>query len=92
LDGRADLYAMGVIAYQLLTGRLPFPDEGLTAQLVAHQTRQPPPLRSVHPGVPAAVEAVILRALAKTPEERFPSALALRTALEQSLAVRTPPP
>ncbi|RKH31040.1 serine/threonine-protein kinase, partial [Corallococcus sicarius] len=92
LDGRADLYAMGVIAYQLLTGRLPFPDEGLTAQLVAHQTRQPPPLRSVHPGVPAAVEAVVLRALAKTPEERFPSALALRTALEQSLSVRTPPP
>ena len=87
LDGRADLYAMGVIAYQLLTGRLPFPDEGLTAQLVAHQTRQPPPLRSVHAGVPA-----VLRALAKTPEERFPSALALRAALEQSLNVRTPPP
>ncbi|RKG72186.1 serine/threonine-protein kinase, partial [Corallococcus terminator] len=92
LDGRADLYAVGVIAYQLLTGRLPFPDEGLTAQLVAHQTRQPPPLRSICPTVPAALEGVVLRTLAKTPEERFPNALALRTALEQALVVRTPPP
>ncbi|WP_375756883.1 protein kinase [Corallococcus exercitus] len=92
LDGRADLYAVGVIAYQLLTGRLPFPDEGLTAQLVAHQTRQPPAPRSICSTVPAALEAVVLRALAKTPEERFPNALALRAALEQALAVRTPPP
>ncbi|RKG94116.1 serine/threonine-protein kinase, partial [Corallococcus carmarthensis] len=92
LDGRADLYAVGVIAYQLLTGRLPFPDEGLTAQLVAHQTRQPPAPRSICPTVPPALEAVVLRALAKGPEERFPNALALRAALEQALAARTPPP
>ncbi|MFB1482743.1 protein kinase [Corallococcus sp. RDP092CA] len=91
LDGRADLYAVGVIAYQLLTGRLPFPDEGLTAQLVAHQTRRPPAPRSICPSVPAALEAVVLRALAKSPEERFPHALALRAALEQALAARTPP-
>ncbi|WP_223642844.1 serine/threonine-protein kinase [Corallococcus sp. EGB] len=90
LDGRADLYAVGVIAYQLLTGRLPFPDEGLTAQLVAHQTRQPPAPRAICPSVPAALEAVVLRALAKTPDERFPHALALRAALEQALAVRPP--
>ncbi|WP_439329253.1 protein kinase domain-containing protein, partial [Corallococcus praedator] len=92
LDGRADLYAVGVIAYQLLTGRLPFPDEGLTAQLVAHQTRQPPPPRSICPTVPAALEAVVLRTLAKTPEERFANALALRAALEQAMVVRTPSP
>lgn len=92
LDGRADLYAVGVIAYQLLTGRLPFPDEGLTAQLVAHQTRTPPAPRSICPSVPPALEAVVLRALAKTPEERFPHALALRAALEQALATRPPSP
>ncbi|MBN8469363.1 protein kinase [Corallococcus exiguus] len=92
LDGRADLYAVGVIAYQLLTGRLPFPDEGLTAQLVAHQTRTPPSPRSICPSVPPALEAVVLRALAKTPEERFPHALALRAALEQALATRPPSP
>jgi serine/threonine protein kinase len=92
LDGRADLYAVGVIAYQLLTGRLPFPDEGLTAQLVAHQTRMPPAPRTLCPSVPAALEAVVLRALAKDPEDRFASALALRAALEQVLTARPPPP
>ncbi|WP_163996083.1 protein kinase domain-containing protein [Pyxidicoccus caerfyrddinensis] len=86
LDGRADLYAVGVIAYQLVTGRLPFNDEGITAQLVAHQTRLPPPPRSVHPGVSPPVERVILRALAKAPEDRYPSASALRAALQAAIA------
>ncbi len=86
LDGRADLYALGVIAYQLVTGRLPFNDEGLAAQLVAHQTRPPPPPRSVHPGVSPAVERVILRALAKAPEDRYPSVSALRAALQAAVA------
>ncbi|AKF80087.1 serine/threonine-protein kinase [Myxococcus fulvus 124B02] len=86
VDGRADLYALGVIAYQLVTGRLPFEDEGLTAQLVAHQMRAPPPPRSVHAAVPVSLERVILRALAKTPEERYATAAILRAALEGALA------
>ncbi|WP_426749483.1 protein kinase domain-containing protein [Myxococcus sp. Y35] len=86
VDGRADLYALGVIAYQLLTGRLPFTDEGMTAQLVAHQLRAPPPLSSVHPSVPAALERVILRALAKKPEDRYPSIEAFRHALQLAVA------
>ncbi|AKQ68602.1 Serine/threonine kinase [Myxococcus hansupus] len=86
VDGRADLYALGVIAYQLLTGRLPFTDEGMTAQLVAHQLRTPPPLRSVNPAVAAALEHVILRALAKKPEDRYPSIQAFRHALQVALA------
>ncbi|ATB45884.1 serine/threonine-protein kinase [Corallococcus macrosporus] len=85
VDGRADLYALGVIAYQLLTGRLPFNDEGLTAQLVAHQLRPPPPPSSVYPAVSAALEHVILRALAKKPEDRYPSIAAFRDALQVAL-------
>ncbi|MCE9669530.1 protein kinase [Myxococcus stipitatus] len=85
VDGRADLYSLGIIAYQLLTGRLPFEDEGLTAQLVAHQMREPPPLRSIHAGVPAALERVILHALVKAPEERFASAAVMRAALEGAM-------
>src|SRR5215217_6108101 len=86
VDGRADLYALGVIAYQLVTGRLPFGDEGLTAQLVAHQMRAPPPPRTVHAAVPVALERVILRTLAKAPEERYATAAVLRAALEGALA------
>ncbi|AGC42834.1 serine/threonine protein kinase [Myxococcus stipitatus DSM 14675] len=92
VDGRADLYALGVIAFQLLTGRLPFEDEGLAAQLVAHQMRAPPSLRSLHAAVPEPLERVILRALAKTPEERFTTAAVLRAALEGALAVSARPP
>jgi serine/threonine protein kinase/tetratricopeptide (TPR) repeat protein len=86
LDGRADVYALGVIAYQLATGQLPFTDEGSAAQLVAHQTLPPPPPRSVYSGVSAPVEAVILRALGKLPSDRPDNALALKAALEQALA------
>ncbi|WP_370642033.1 protein kinase [Myxococcus sp. AS-1-15] len=86
VDGRADLYALGVIAYQLVTGRLPFEDEGLTAQLVAHQMRAPPPPRSVHAAVPVSLERVILRALEKAPEQRYATAALLRAALEGALA------
>ena len=86
VDGRADLYALGVIAYQLLTGRLPFTDEGMTAQLVAHQLRQPPPLSMVYPLVSAALEHVILRALAKKPEDRYPTIEAFRHALQVAVA------
>ncbi|MCP3101917.1 protein kinase [Myxococcus sp. K15C18031901] len=86
VDGRADLYSLGIIAYQLVTGRLPFEDEGLTAQLVAHQMRAPPPPRSIHPAVPPALERVILHALAKAPEERFTTAAVMRAALEGAMA------
>jgi serine/threonine protein kinase len=100
LDGRADVYALGVIAYQLATGQLPFTDEGSAAQLVAHQTLPPPPPRSIYPGVSAPVEAVILRALGNLPSDRPDNALALKAALEQArvdelkgpVAPEPPPP
>ncbi|MFY0582250.1 protein kinase domain-containing protein [Cystobacter fuscus] len=85
LDGRADLYALGVIAYQLLAGRRPFEEKSLTALLLAHQTKQPIAPHVLRPGVPSALSSVILRALAKEPEERYQNASTLRGALQVAL-------
>jgi serine/threonine-protein kinase len=79
-----DLYALGVVLYQLLTGRLPFrlDDEGrVDVEAVLHEAPLPPHL--VNPRVPREVGAVCLRLLAKKPEERYPSAVALYEALEE---------
>ncbi|MBA3853746.1 MAG: hypothetical protein C0503_04975 [Gemmatimonas sp.] len=94
LDGRSDLYALGVVGYYLLSGRLPF--EGLApgAVLVAHATQTPPSLRSVAPRLPAALADVIDRCLAKQPADRFATgedlAEALRRAMEGAVAAREP--
>jgi serine/threonine-protein kinase len=82
-----DLYALGVVLYQLLTGRAPFrfTDEGgVDVEAVLHEAPLPP--RLVNPRVPREVEAVCLRLLAKKPEERYPSAVALYEALEEAKA------
>ncbi|MFY0529220.1 serine/threonine protein kinase [Archangium gephyra] len=79
-----DLYALGVVLYRLLTGRFPFrphEDGGEDVEAVLHQTPLPPHL--VNPRVPRAVEAVCLRLLAKSPEARYPGAVALYEALEE---------
>ncbi|HZH12763.1 MAG TPA: serine/threonine-protein kinase [Archangium sp.] len=84
-----DLYALGVVLYRLLTGRFPFrPAEhgGEDVEAVLHRAPLPPHL--INPRVPRTVEAVCLRLLAKTPEERYPSAVALYEALEE-LRART---
>ncbi|MFL5359046.1 protein kinase domain-containing protein [Archangium sp.] len=100
LDGRADLYALGVIAYQLVTGRLPFVEKSLTSLLLAHQSKAPLAPTELCPDVPPALSSVILRALAKDPEARYQSASTLRGALQVALDMvrspagptRTPPP
>lgn len=80
-DPRADVYALGVMMFQLLTGRLPF--EGTALQVVSqHLTVAPPRPRSVEPSIPPAVESIILRALAKHPDDRFPSMRELGRALQ----------
>ncbi|MBN1285483.1 MAG: protein kinase [Anaerolineae bacterium] len=74
VDARTDVYALGVTLYALLTGRAPFEAESTPALLHQHSFKAPPPPRSLAPDLPDAVEAVVLKALAKDPNARYQSA------------------
>jgi serine/threonine protein kinase len=87
LDGRADQYALAVIAFELLAGRVPFSAQSPLAVLHQHVSAPPPPLSSVLPGTSPAVDAVLARGLAKTPSDRFGSCGAFVAALGAALAV-----
>lgn len=82
MDGRVDLYALGVIAYRLATGKLPFSGGGVTGVLLAHRDQPPPPPQALVPGLSPSFCNAILRALAKKPEHRFQTADEFRIALE----------
>lgn len=87
VDGRADLYAVGVMIFEMLTGRLPFAHRDPVALLRAHVTAPPPRLADVAPGAPwatPAMEALVAGALAKRPDERFASAAAMRACLDDA--------
>jgi serine/threonine protein kinase len=80
-DARSDVYSLGVLAYELLSGRPPFGGDSQLAVAVAHQHEPPPPLRSRRAGIPRHVESAVMRALAKHPAERHGSADEFRVAL-----------
>jgi predicted Ser/Thr protein kinase len=71
VDGRADIYSLGVLMYQLLAGRLPFHAETPTAMIFQHAYEQPRPLAELVPNVPPAVVAIIARMMAKDPASRY---------------------
>lgn len=83
VDCRADLYSVGVVLYELLTGQLPFTASN-PAGLVSKQQAGPRPPRAWTPEIPLPVEAVVLRALALAPEYRYQSAAEFREALAQA--------
>ncbi|GAB4423860.1 MAG: hypothetical protein Kow00106_20840 [Anaerolineae bacterium] len=88
LTPATDQYALGVMTYALVTGRLPFESPTPAGVRHAHLNERPMPLRAYRPDVPEAVEQVIGRALAKKPEERFPTCMAFAQAFEGAIRER----
>jgi hypothetical protein len=97
VDGRADVYALGCLAYELFTGEVPFPRDSDTAKLFAHLSADPPRPTDRVAELPAAIDDVVHRALAKDRDERFGSAGEFAEALhaaargDQSVTVDAPP-
>jgi eukaryotic-like serine/threonine-protein kinase len=86
----ADLYALGVVAYQLLAGRLPYEAGSLTDLARLQETGPPPRLDELEPDVPAALAAAVARALHRDPERRYADAAEMETALREGLRGRAP--
>lgn len=85
IDGRSDLYSLGVVGFLLLTGTLPFEASSTPAMLLAHVSTPAPRLVERRLGLPPALAAVVQRCLAKRPDDRWESASALRDALREAM-------
>ncbi|MCF2526992.1 protein kinase domain-containing protein [Yinghuangia soli] len=95
VDARTDIYSLGCLLYELLTGRPPFTGDSPFAVMNQHLTKTPPPPSARRADVPDQVDALTLFALAKSPDQRYPDAAAFRSALEsaqQALTTRIPAP
>jgi serine/threonine protein kinase len=81
IDGRSDLYSLGVVGYQMLTGELPFSATNTPSMLMKHISDHARPIRELRPDVPPGLEHGIERAMEKQPDGRWPNAAAFRDAL-----------
>jgi serine/threonine-protein kinase len=82
LDGRSDLYSLGVILFQMATGRLPFEKPSAMEVMLAHVRQKPPKPREFRPDIPPALESLILRSLEKNRDDRFATARDMAKALQ----------
>jgi formylglycine-generating enzyme required for sulfatase activity len=86
VDARTDLYSTGVMLYEMLTGRVPFDGDSLVVVMTQHVYEAPPPPSRLNHSIPPAVEQVVLRALAKKPDDRYQSAAEMAAALDEAVA------
>lgn len=86
VDGRSDLYSLGVMLFELLSGTRPFDADSVHGLLLAHVSEPPPDLATLRPGVPPALAAITARLLAKRPEDRFQSAGEVVHAIDAAMA------
>ncbi|MBN1173696.1 MAG: diguanylate cyclase [Micromonosporaceae bacterium] len=90
VDGRADLYSLGVILFQLMTGRLPFPATDVAEQIRLHLVQPAPSLQTLRPDLPEAIGEIVAQLLAKDPDDRYQTGTELQADLLQR-AVRGEP-
>lgn len=92
LDGRSDIYSLGIVLYEMLSGVVPFNSPTLTALVMQHVTQPPPPLRAINISISVAIERVVMRALEKQREARQQTAGGLAQELRDAIsgAVNTP--
>ena len=81
LDHRTDIYSLGIVLHQLLTGSVPFTAETPSSVIYKHVYEAPPPPRTINPAISPQAEAVVLKAIAKKPEDRFQNVVEFRDAL-----------
>ena len=87
-DGRSDVYALGCVLFEALTGTLPYARDNEAAKMFAHLSAPVPSARALTPGVPEELDSLAMRAMAKDPAERFPTAGEMAQALTDTLPQR----